>query len=234
MVVKQTTVGPQRPFSHRHLAAARRCVEHLIDLGHQRILCLVDSDFPQPTKERIRGYWRAMRQAGIEEFGECVIANAIDANGLPPLKPGGEYVKRLTKSSVYTDWAHRLVSRILSMEQRPTAVFVGCDVLAYCVCAFLEGAGLRIPEDISVVGFDWLARWEPSQPDMLTTAGQDFEGFGKHAADLLLDRITGEDLSAPRHVLLDAPLVIRSSTAPELSVLALNPTKDGSVIIDPS
>jgi LacI family transcriptional regulator len=77
----------------------------------------------------------------------------------------------------------------------------------------LEGSGLRVPQDIAVAGFDYLSRWEPKEFDQLTTSKQDFEGFGRFAADLLLDRLEGDHASPPKQILLEAPLVIRSSTA---------------------
>ena len=115
------------------------------------------------------------------------------------------------------DIASRIVRTILDMNPRPTAVFVGYDILAYWICAQLEGAGVQIPSQMSVVGFDWRAGRGGTPVDELTTASQDFEGFGRHAANLMLDRVEGGIPRQSRHVLLDAPLVIRSSTAHNLA-----------------
>ncbi len=196
-----------------NLAAAREGVEHLIELGHRRIACLVETNGPVVTQERIKGYWRAMRQAGLADDGVCLVASelrAVEAR----YRPAGRYAGPCAPHGTgYLDWAQRLVVELLAMPRRPTALFVGCDVLAYAVGSLLEGAGLRIPEDFSIVGFDWLGRWEAASADDLTTAGQDFEGLGRHAADLLLDRLLGEAPPTPRHVFIPAPLVVRSSTA---------------------
>lgn len=195
-----------------NLTAARRCVEHLIEFGHQRIACLVESDVAEVVRQRIHGYWRALRHAGLASQGNCLIA--VDLESPETLfRPRGNFASRCAIQGAYAEWSQRLVSTVMAMPERPTALFVGCDVLATSVAALLEGAGLSIPDDISIVGFDWLARWEGAQVDDLTTASQDFEGFGHHAADVLLDRLSGNAPSAPRHVLLPAPLVVRSSTA---------------------
>lgn len=198
-----------------NLHSARRCVEHLIEFGHENIACLVESDISDVTRERIRGYWRAMRQAGLESRGSCLVAGHLP-DATSHILPAGRFAPRCATHGAYAKWSQALVAKVLDMPVTPTAVFVGCDVLAHSVGALLEGAGLRVPEDISLVGFDWLARWESAIIDDLTTASQDFEGFGRHAADLLLDRLTGDSVSPPRHVLFPAPLVIRSSTAPRM------------------
>ncbi|MGV3614192.1 MAG: GntR family transcriptional regulator [Fimbriimonas sp.] len=204
-----------------NLHSARRCVEHLIELGHENIACLVESDVSDVTRERIRGYWRAMRQAGLESRGCCLVAGHLP-EATSHILPIGRFAPRCATHGAYAKWSNALVSRVLEMPVTPTALFVGCDVLAHSVGALMEGAGYRVPEDISLIGFDWLARWEPAIIDDLTTASQDFEGFGRHAADLLLDRLTGDAAPAPRQVLFPAPLVIRSSTAPRMG--AQSPT----------
>lgn len=195
-----------------NLSAGRQSVEHLIELGHQRIACLVEDVVSEVTRQRIQGYWRAMRQAGLESCGACLVASE-----LPPaetqIPPAGRFAPRCATHGIYARWSQTLVSAILRQPEMPTALFVGCDVLAHSVGALLEGAGLRVPEDISLCGFDWLARWETAKVDDLTTVSQDFEGFGRHAADLLLDRLTGAAPDAPRQVLFPGSLIIRSSTA---------------------
>ena len=194
-------------------ASATDCVEHLISRGHRNILCVADSLVPRSTEERINGYCRAMQQAGLE--ARCLVASDLPSLGNEPRPLGGVFARSLTQSPLYSNWGGRAASAILEMDPRPTALFICYDILAYWVGAFLEGAGVRIPDDMSVVGFDWLARWDKNLNDSLTTAAQNFEGFGRHATNLLLDRIGG-DSSTPRHILLEAPLVIRSSTADNL------------------
>ncbi|MBI1331493.1 MAG: GntR family transcriptional regulator [Armatimonadetes bacterium] len=201
-----------------NLSAARQCVQYLMKLGHRDIVCAADNETPRPALDRIQGYKRAMQQAGLGDHTVCLVADNMPNPEGEPWQLAGRYVGRLSKNSLYSAWAHRLASKILSLTPRPTAVFVTCDVLAFWLISFLEGAGVSVPNDMSVIGFDGLSRWDNPENDTLTTACQDFLGFGKYASDLLLDRITGIADSAPRHILLEAPLVIRSSTKPELSV----------------
>jgi DNA-binding LacI/PurR family transcriptional regulator len=199
-----------------NVASARACVEHLLDLGHSRIACLSDSDVPPTTKDRINGYWRAMRHAGVEGLGRSIVATDLKPRPHAEVVLAGPYARVIKKSNYFSDIAFRAVHEILAMDPRPTALFVCHDVMAFWICACLEGMGFQIPGDFSVVGFDWLAKWDKGTPDVLTTAGQDFDGFGRHAANLVLDRLTGELPPVPRHVLLDAPLVVRTSTASDL------------------
>jgi LacI family transcriptional regulator len=206
-----------------NVTASRACVEHMLDLGHSRIVFAADSDFPPTTRDRIKGYWRAMKQAGVERLGRSLIATDLPREEDSEKALGGEYARAIKKDAYFSDLAYRIAKEFMSMEPRPTALFAAFDVLALWLCAFLEGMGLRVPGDVSVAGFDWLAGWDKGIPDTLTTAAQDFEAFGRHAANLLLDRIAGDLPSAPRYVLLDAPLVVRSSTASDLLLPGSNP-----------
>jgi len=193
--------------------SAKRCVERLIDLGHRRIVCIADSEIPPAASDRIKGYNRAMTQAGLSSNARCIIPPPGECNHHWNDRLGGVYARVLDKTSFYSDLAHEIVSEILSIDPLPTALFVTHDILACWVWAVLAGKGVLIPEQISIVGFDWRARWDRALADELDTAAQDFEGFGTHAIELLLDRITGESCVAARHILLDAPLIIRSSTS---------------------
>jgi len=201
-----------------NVASAKRCVKHLLDQGHCRIVCISDTDIPVPLKDRVKGYWRAMRQAGLDAPGSDLFAKFI----VPPLSScdgvwndplRGVYARSLNKDCFYSDLAHRIVVDLLKIDPLPTALFVTYDILACWIWAVLEGKGISVPDQISIVGFDWRAQWDKSLADALDTAVQDFEGFGRHAVELLLDRIAGEAPASTRHVLLDAPLIVRSSTA---------------------
>jgi DNA-binding LacI/PurR family transcriptional regulator len=193
-------------------AAARACVEHLLDHGHTNIACISDCDIPTTLQDRIEGYSRAMQQASGQVTETCLVCSSLPESDGSLEKLAGVYALTIKRNPHYHELAERAVSAVLAMNPRPTALFVTCDMMAYWVCALLEGAGVRIPEQMSVVGFDWIAGRNNSPVDELTSANQDFEGFGRHAAELLLDRLSGRDSGPPKHVLLNAPLVIRSST----------------------
>jgi LacI family transcriptional regulator len=100
---------------------------------------------------------------------------------------------------------------LLSLTQPPTAIFCINDHLGLQVYEELGFRGLRIPGDISLVGFDGLLRWLPGG-GYLTTASQDFERMGQLAAELAIERIAGGKPNAYRHYLLDAPILNRSSS----------------------
>jgi DNA-binding LacI/PurR family transcriptional regulator len=207
-----------------NILAARACVEHLFELGHSRIVFVADTDVPIPTKDRIQGYRRAMAGAGIENLGRVIVATQ-ERSPRAQQRIAGPFARLTKPGGYFCDLAHRAVQKILAMDPLPSAIFACHDVFAASIWALLSGAGLRVPEEISLVGFDWLADCERDFPDNLTTAAQSFEGFGLHASSLILDRISGEATRASRHVLLDAPLTVRSSTAPNLIVPAFEPAQ---------
>jgi LacI family repressor for deo operon, udp, cdd, tsx, nupC, and nupG len=107
-------------------------------------------------------------------------------------------------------------TRILAMEDRPTAVFCASDQVAFGLMSTLTAHGLRVPDDISVVGFDDIELSEFYVP-ALTTIRQDRRALGAQAATLLLERIEAggaETGAVPVPVMLDVDLVRRASAAP--------------------
>lgn len=195
-----------------NLYAARTAVEYLIGQGHQRIAFLVDTLVPSANRERAAGYRRAMAQAGLEEYENVICAAELPPSAEANNSLAGRFTSLLKQGSYYSDIAWRLAKEVLVANETPTAIFVAYDILAYWVAAYLEGSGLRIPDNIAIVGFDNLGRWESYSENLLTTASQDFMGFGHHAANLIIDRIEGIGGSNCRSIQIDAPLVVRAST----------------------
>lgn len=195
-----------------NVSAARKATNHLISKGHLDIFFVTDSDTVASSKARMEGYWRALAQAGLKERGSVIVAVNLESADEADLKPGGEHLPHLGYSPRFSDLARRAVREILARPKLPTAIFVNCDALAFWIISYLEGAGVSVPGKIAVMGFDWIARWEDSKIDILSTLSQDFEGFGIHAADLLLDRLANPTSMVARHVLLDATLVLRRSS----------------------
>jgi DNA-binding LacI/PurR family transcriptional regulator len=107
--------------------------------------------------------------------------------------------------------ASEIVERLLSLSEPPTAVFAVTDYIALAVVHALQERGLRVPEDMAVVGFDDLEQWFPQKP-FLTTVRQPFMRIGAEAARMLLQRLQGGATSRYRHVLLEASLIVRQST----------------------
>jgi LacI family transcriptional regulator len=174
----------------------RRAVEHLLQLGHRRVGLLLNGDTASSVTERQEGYKRALHAAGID-------ANQMPVGRFDPLPGESE-----------SACIQRALSPLISGAQACTAIVAVNDITAIAALEGLEARGIRVPEDMSLVGFDGLLRWVPGG-GQLTSPSQDFFRYGELAAELLLERIADNDPQRPRrHVLLDAPLVIKSSTAP--------------------
>ena len=167
------------------VAGAKLATRHLLDLGHREIMHLGGPQDWSEARARHDG-WRA----------EMVAA------GLRPPEP------------VFGDWSaeygYAAGSRVTA-DPTVTAVFTANDQIAIGLISALHQAGRRVPEDISIVGFD-------NQPETgylvppLTTVHQDFPAVGRRAVDTLMLAISGAD--APEPDLIEATLVVRSSTAP--------------------
>ncbi|WP_199440385.1 LacI family DNA-binding transcriptional regulator [Umezawaea beigongshangensis] len=160
-------------------------VDHLVSLGHRRIAHL-DGGEGSGSGARRRGYLTAM--AG---------------HGLPA---------RIV-SSEYTDAAGaRAVRELLAAGELPTALVACNDLNAVGAVSALEEAGLRVPRDVSVVGYDNTAL-AALRHVSLTTVDQPRNEIGRLAAESLLQRVRGERAHPARH-LLHPSLVVRSTTAP--------------------
>jgi DNA-binding LacI/PurR family transcriptional regulator len=174
--------------------AAREAVEYLIGLGHSRIAHLTNDEQVSSVLERAAGYRDAMRAAGI--VGE------LSAPWIIPL--GRAY-----------PWTEDFVTHCIQAADPPTAVFAVNDCLAYRLIASLEKRGVKVPGQISVIGFDDDDRYSP-RPALLTTVRQPFERIGQRAAMLLL-RHFAEAPKMPltyRHILLPTQLIGRHTCQP--------------------
>ena len=172
-----------------NVEGARLAVGHLLDLGHRRV-GLIGSD-PSSTSwpERERGYRLAFGDRGLE-VEETLVVPADNWDAL--------------------DVAMRkLLDR--SAADRPTAVFAAQDKIAEMVIRAAGELGLRVPEDMSVVGFDDLSFAAGLNPP-LTTIRQPLRHVGAAATQLLLDQLDGR-FTGHRQILLDVLLVQRSSTS---------------------
>lgn len=169
-------------------AAARELTEHLIALGHRRIAMIKGPRRSPLTRDRVAGYRDALEVAGM----------AIDDSLLCPgnFSPHAGY-----------EAAGILVSR----ADRPSAVFCESDEMAIGAIQRIKQAGLRVPDDISVAGFDDIAFASYSDPP-LTTIAQPAETFGAEAVSRLLDVLEGR--ATPQQTILPHKLVVRGSTAP--------------------
>ena len=167
------------------LAATR----HLLELGHRRIGVIAGPRRMMCSRARIDGYRAALEEAGV----------AFD----PGLVRDGDF---------HHETGYTAGLDLLRVSDRPTAVFTGNDLQALGLYEAARELGLRVPEDLSVVGFDDLplARWVGPP---LTTVRQPLTEMAEVAARLVIDLARGNKPTTPR-VDLATSLVVRSSTAP--------------------
>lgn len=163
--------------------------EHLIELGHQRIAVIGGPTDVLCSRARVDGYRAAMNAAGLNT-------------------PAG-YIRT---GDFLSPTGYRETLALLDLPLPPTAVFVCADQMALGAYEALYERGVRVPDDMSIVGFDDLeeARWGIPP---LTTVRQPLAEMASMGARMLMSLINGEELDTVR-VELATSLVIRSSTAP--------------------
>lgn len=173
--------------------AASEAVQKLIDLGHRQIGLVLGSPALFTTNQRLNGYLDALRKAGIT--------------------PSEEYIRY----GDYTmDGGYQAVLDLLSLKQRPTALFVTNFEMTLGAMLALQRSGIRIPEDLSVIGFDKLELFGEIFPD-LTLIRQPQLSIGREAAGLMLDLVGNSENVSHRIVTLSTEL------AEGRSVQALKP-----------
>jgi DNA-binding LacI/PurR family transcriptional regulator len=171
--------------------AARLALEHLLSLGHHDIAVMIGNPESSDAVERWEAISRVARELGVPIHSELTVQLASEESG-PEL--GYPYTKTL-----------------LARKQPFTALFAYNDVSAIGAIRALREAGLRVPQDISVVGFDDIQGAAFHYPS-LTTVRQPLRRMGEIAAQTLLDRIEGQQ-HWPRQIAVEPELVIRESTA---------------------
>jgi LacI family repressor for deo operon, udp, cdd, tsx, nupC, and nupG len=179
------------------VAGARAAVEHLTDLGHRRIALIGgDTDDPMrftPPLHRRDGYRDALRAVGVEP------------------DPGLERLGYFT-----IEGATAAAEALLAQPERPTAFFAESDEMAFGVLRAVRRAGLRVPDDVAVIGFD----------DQAIAELMDLSSVHQPVAEQALD-ITSRLLAVlgsaappgPTEVVLPTELVVRGSTDPTHSVI---------------
>ena len=181
------TTGPAIRIDNR--AAAKTMVNYLISLGHKRIGVISGLKDNPHAIDRLEGYKEAIAEAGIP------------------------FEKDLIAEGDFTMWSGlNAAFQFCNMKNRPTAIFSMNDEMAIGAMQTLKNQGIRIPEDMSVTGFDDIAYAKYSDPS-LTTISQPAEEMGKMAMDMLLKVIEGEPLSQ-RECVLPTEFIIRKSTGP--------------------
>lgn len=170
-------------------AAAAAMTKHLVDLGHRHIAMIKGPPASPLTRERMNGFQDALHAADIPYSEDLMFA--------------GDF----TLQSGY-----EAAGRILKQSTPVSAIVCENDEMALGAISRLKEAGVRIPEDISVTGFDDIAFAKFSDPP-LTTIAQPAEEFGETAINLLIDVLSGKAKRAMK-VILPFELVARNSSGP--------------------
>jgi LacI family transcriptional regulator len=171
-------------------AGAYSAVHHLTDLGHRRIAVLAGPEGVSTSTDRVAGYREALRE--VCPNGEC---------------------EQILSGEFNEGSGYSMTREVLRAEPRSTAIFAANNFIAFGATRALREAGLRIPEDMSMVVFDDLPPGWVMDP-FLTVVSQPAYEIGTQAAELLLRRLTCETQEGPRSIVLPSDLVIRRSTAP--------------------
>ncbi|WP_298040895.1 LacI family DNA-binding transcriptional regulator [uncultured Microbacterium sp.] len=165
-----------------NVAAARTATEHLIARGCTRIATITGPDSMLASVDRIAGFRSALADAGLAPVGE----------------EAGDFSERSG-----ADAARRLLAK-----ETPDAIFVASDLMARGALGVLRAAGLRVPEDVAIIGFDDSAIAVATDPP-LTTVRQPMYAMGETMAGVLMARLRGEE--PPSVTILGTELVVRAS-----------------------
>lgn len=168
-----------------NVAAARAAVGHLIGRGHTRIGVL--SAEQGPGRVRVLGYRRALEDGGITPNEDLVRDGDFSEGG-----------------------GHGAMQELLALSPRPTAVFAANDVMAMGALTALREAGLNVPDDVALVGFDDTPSTRLVTPP-LTTVTQFQERLGRRAAEMIFERLDGTAPEGGRYEEMPHELVLRGS-----------------------
>ncbi len=171
-----------------------QATQHLIGLGHRRIACITGPSKVTPSAERVTGYRQALK------------AHSLAFN--PSLVQWGDF----TAASGF-----RATQELLRRKSKaPTAIFACNDMMALGALGAIHAAGLHVPDDVSLVGFDDITLACYATPPLTTIQQPKYE-MGQIAARIVLERIQGAGGGLPQQHLLATRLIIRESTRPELA-----------------
>ena len=180
--------GPNnRSVMSDNVEGAALAVRHLAERNHTRIATITGAIDTAPARDRLRGYREEIQRLGLAYRDDYVAY--------------GDY---------YADSGAACMEALLALPEPPTAVFAASDLMAAGALGAAGRAGLRVPADVAIVGYDDISLAALTEPP-LTTLRQDKPGLGAAAGEALVAMIGGEsDTEAP--VTLPVELVVRSST----------------------
>ncbi len=174
-----------------NISGARKITEHLIKQGHERIAFFQGPMYRNFSKDRWNGFRQALASYDLQIYENYILE--------------GNYT---------VDSGYALTLRILDLNPRPTAIFASNDQMAVGAIKAAQDMGLRVPEDLAIVGFDDIDMASICEPE-LTTIAQPKHVIGEQAMELLYQQMMNIPLSKP-HIILDGKLIIRESCRKKL------------------
>ena len=177
-----------------NVAAAKTAINHLIGTGHRRIGFLSAYSKYLTVGQRLRGYLEAHTDAGI------------------PVDPALNLAAGPIHDEQIWDQTQKYAADFARMDQPPTAIFCSSDMVAIAAIHALKAEGLRVPEDISVMGFDDIEMARLFDPG-ITTINIPKHAIGREAFRLLMKRLDQPDAPTER-IIQEHSVVVRFSTAP--------------------
>lgn len=193
VVLDAETPDPQIPsVAPDEVQGGRVAVGELVRHGHRRIGFITNTDDVPASRGRLEGYRVSLDEAGMEFDPSLVVEDVSESDG-----------------------GYRAARQLLTRSDRPTALFCYNDRMAMGAYRTAAELGLRIPDDLSVVGFDNQDIIADGLYPGLTTVSLPHYEMGAWAVETLLAQLRGEVQEKPGHLLMECPLVRRASVAAE-------------------
>jgi LacI family transcriptional regulator len=190
VAVDLDVVGPRTGYvMSDNLEGARIAVRHLHALGHRLVATIAGPTTTRPGVDRLLGYRTEMEQLGLA---------SVDG-----YEQEGDF---------YPETGYQAMRSLLDLDRPPSGVFAASDLMAVGALRAVQERGLRVPDDVSIVGFDDIQMAALMHPP-LTTLRQDKVGLGRAAAQALLRMLDDPETSPPVRA-LPVELLVRGSTAP--------------------
>jgi LacI family transcriptional regulator len=162
---------------------------YVLRQGHKRVAIITGPRHLTNAQQRLKGFKRALHENKLHVGPEYVQETTFDQHG-----------------------GHAKTVLLLRMIPRPTVIFAGNDMIAFGALLAFREAGLRCPEDISLIGFDNLDLAEMTSPPLSSVSQPGYQ-MGSTAARILVDRVRGDNGPA-KHVIIETALKIRDSVGP--------------------
>lgn len=171
-----------------NLSGVRQGMEYLISLGHKRIGCISAQPFTKVLEERVKAYKNIVRESNLAVGDSLVqISNSSDDKG-----------------------GYDAANKLLSIKNRPTAIFTTNDIIAIGAHEAAKNKGIRIPEELSLVGFDDIEASSYLEVP-LTTISQPINKMGEMAVQVLVGKNEKKHSEKLQEIVLEPKLIIRRS-----------------------